>query len=214
MTLRDLLVLWNEHGTKVLGSLATFVATALLVPDLIPEAHMKYWLFANVLLGGGTVKRGFTNNATARTANAQAGFARPSLLALIAVTVLAGCVLTGCQTPPHKVISIACEPGQNYSTERCIKSIGETWEVYQKRAEDIATDPAAPLELKTKVKKAEGETRPVVVAMLEASANVAEIRAQLAQGQTDEEKLLIANAQLEHWVKLALGSVASFREAF
>lgn len=52
---------WENHGTKLLGTAATIVATALIIPELIPAAHMKYWLFANALLGGATVKRGFTN---------------------------------------------------------------------------------------------------------------------------------------------------------
>jgi hypothetical protein len=54
---------WNEHGTKILGALATFVSTALLIEGLIPDLHMKYWLFANALLGGATVRRGFTNGS-------------------------------------------------------------------------------------------------------------------------------------------------------
>lgn len=53
---------WTDHGTKILGALATFVSTALLIDGLIPDPHMKYWLFANALLGGATVRRGFTNS--------------------------------------------------------------------------------------------------------------------------------------------------------
>lgn len=71
MTLQDLLTAWDDHGTKLLGSLAAIVATAMLIPDLIPAAHVKYWLFANALLGGGTVKRGFTNSKAEKvTSNA------------------------------------------------------------------------------------------------------------------------------------------------
>lgn len=60
--MNSLIAFWNDHGTKLLGALATFVATALLIDGLIPPDHMKYWLFANALLGGVTVKRGFTNS--------------------------------------------------------------------------------------------------------------------------------------------------------
>jgi hypothetical protein len=63
MSLAQLAEYWDSHGTKILGALATFVATALLIQDLIPPDHMKYWLFANALLGGATVKRGFTNSS-------------------------------------------------------------------------------------------------------------------------------------------------------
>ena len=62
--MKDVIALWEQHGTKILGTLATIVATALLIEGLIPDDHMKYWLFANALLGGATVKRGFTNTKT------------------------------------------------------------------------------------------------------------------------------------------------------
>lgn len=53
---------WAGHGTKVLGTLAAIVAGLLLVPDLIPAAHMKFWQAANVVLGVLTVQRGFANS--------------------------------------------------------------------------------------------------------------------------------------------------------
>lgn len=59
--MNDVIAFWSAHGTKILGTLATIVSTALLIEGLIPDAQMKYWLFANALLGGATVKRGFTN---------------------------------------------------------------------------------------------------------------------------------------------------------
>jgi hypothetical protein len=62
MTLQQIIEYWRSHGTKLIGGAATVVASALLVPDLIPPEQMKYWLFANALLGGFTVKRGFTNS--------------------------------------------------------------------------------------------------------------------------------------------------------
>ena len=53
---------WRDHGTKLLGTAASIVSTALLIPDLISAGQMKYWLFANAILGGGVIKRGFTNS--------------------------------------------------------------------------------------------------------------------------------------------------------
>lgn len=53
---------WSKHGTKLLGTAASVVSTAMLIPELIPAGQLKYWLFANALLGGGVVKRGFTNS--------------------------------------------------------------------------------------------------------------------------------------------------------
>lgn len=60
--MNGLVAFWNDHGTKLLGAAATFVSTALIIPELIPADHMKYWLFANAILGGGVVTRGFTNS--------------------------------------------------------------------------------------------------------------------------------------------------------
>lgn len=90
----NIVELWGAHGTKVLGTLAAIVSTALLIEGLIPDAHMKYWLFANALLGGGVVKRGFTNTTAAKASSAQGGFARVWMLA--ALTMLALVLLTAC----------------------------------------------------------------------------------------------------------------------
>lgn len=49
----------DSHATKLLGLATLVVSSALIVPELIPAAHMKYWLFANALLGGSTVGRGY-----------------------------------------------------------------------------------------------------------------------------------------------------------
>lgn len=53
-------VVWiDSHATKLLGLATLVVSSALIVPDLIPAEHMKWWLFANALLGGSTVGRGY-----------------------------------------------------------------------------------------------------------------------------------------------------------
>jgi hypothetical protein len=62
MTLQQIIEYWRSHGTKALGVATLVVSSALSVPDLISVEHVKYWLFANALLGGFTVKRGFTNS--------------------------------------------------------------------------------------------------------------------------------------------------------
>ena len=98
--MNNLAALWGAHGTKILGTLATVVATALLIDGLIPDAHMKYWLFANALLGGGVVKRGFTNTVSTNGAGKQSGFARPLMLAfLLAIAApVTIATLPGCAT--------------------------------------------------------------------------------------------------------------------
>lgn len=60
--LKAALDFWNSHGTKLLGTAAAIVASLLLVPDLIPADHMKWWQAANAVLGALTVKRGFVNS--------------------------------------------------------------------------------------------------------------------------------------------------------
>lgn len=61
--MEKLIALWDAHGTKVLGTAATIVASLITVPGLIPEPHMKWWSAMNIVLGALTVRRGYTNSA-------------------------------------------------------------------------------------------------------------------------------------------------------
>lgn len=139
---------------------------------------------------------------SAALAGKQGGFARIGLLLLIGLLALVG--LSACTTPPHKVVETACTPGTKYSIERCVKGIAETWETYQVRAEFIVADPLTPADVKAGVQRAEAASRPVIVDTLEAGAVYAEIKQQLAAGETTAEQLVIANAKLEMWVAQAL----------
>jgi hypothetical protein len=65
---------WINHGTKVLGWATIIVSSALtantiLKPEqaLIPPGQLKWFVFANIVLGALTVKRGYTNSATQNT---------------------------------------------------------------------------------------------------------------------------------------------------
>jgi len=118
--------------------------------------------------------------------------------------------LTACATPPHKVIETACTPGTRYSVERCVAGIAETWETYQIRAEIIVADPLTPADVKSSVQRAEAASRPVVVDMLNAGAVYADVKQQLAAGETEAEKLVIANQNLQQWVAKALPLVRHF----
>lgn len=53
--------LWVLHGTKILGAGQAIISGFVAISGLIPDAHMKYWLAANVVLGALTLQRGFTN---------------------------------------------------------------------------------------------------------------------------------------------------------
>ena len=64
--MKALLDYWDEHGTKILGSLAAIVAALLVAPDLIPPGlATKLLQGANIVLGVLTVRRGFTNSEKA-----------------------------------------------------------------------------------------------------------------------------------------------------
>lgn len=150
--------------------------------------------------------------AGAEAQNKQAGYARPLALALLLSIAIPLLMLSACQTPPHKVVQAACDPA-TYTAERCAKGIAETWEVYQRRAEEIVTDPATPADLKQPIQQAESTTRPAIVEMLKSAAAYKRIKDELAVGVTDEEKLQIANANLERWVKVALPRIDALGDA-
>lgn len=61
MTIRKLIGIYRRHGTKLLGTAQVIVASAIAVPGLVPTTMDKYLVFLNLVLGGMTVKRGFTN---------------------------------------------------------------------------------------------------------------------------------------------------------
>ncbi len=128
-----------------------------------------------------------------RPKNAQYAF-----LALVLMT------LAGCVTTPQNVLKVACDRSIQYSTERCAKGIAEVYDVYQRRAEDLVTNLTTPAEVKQAIKTADAAASPVVAAVLGATKEYVIIRAQLAAGQTSDEKLAIANANLEAWVTQAL----------
>lgn len=64
--LRQLFYFWNSHGTKALGSVSAFLAsaqTAVLVmnPQPLSPTHLAWLAAANAFFGAWTVKRGYYN---------------------------------------------------------------------------------------------------------------------------------------------------------
>lgn len=59
--IQSALALWKSSGTKVLGYISGAIPGMLLIPDLVPPSQQKWFLLASLLLGGLTVKRGYTN---------------------------------------------------------------------------------------------------------------------------------------------------------
>ncbi|HEY0684775.1 MAG TPA: hypothetical protein VGD45_20730 [Steroidobacter sp.] len=199
---------WPETLAMIGHNILAFVML-IFTDTLNPAAAIGLGYIANDAADAYTKEgRSFSIGPNDIAGNKQKGFARISLLVTLAVlTMLA---LGACQTPPHKVIEVACTPGTKYSVERCVKGIGETWEVYQIRAEVIVADPLTPADVKRGVQQAEAASRPVVRDTLLAGAEYAEIKQQVAAGTTEAERLTIANANLEAWVAKALPLVQSF----
>lgn len=143
----------------------------------------------------------------------QLGFARPQLLVALFLGMFPLALLPSCATTPADVLAVACDRSSNYSVERCAKGIGETWEVYQKRAAELVADPTTPADVKRAIQTAEAASRPVVVEVLRTGAVVAQIRADLAAGASADDKLAIASARLDEHIALALPRVRGMREA-
>jgi hypothetical protein len=57
-----LITLWNQHGTKLLGSGTGLLSGFLAIPGLISAPHVKYWAATNVVLSIITVNRGYVNS--------------------------------------------------------------------------------------------------------------------------------------------------------
>lgn len=61
---------WAHHGTKLIGFAGLIVSSALAVDGLVPKEHMKWFIFANLVLAGLTVKRGYRNSKAQPNAGA------------------------------------------------------------------------------------------------------------------------------------------------
>lgn len=60
---------WDDHGTKILGAIVgvkDIIGLALAIDGLIPLAWLKWFMFANAVLGYLVVRRGFTNTKAAQ----------------------------------------------------------------------------------------------------------------------------------------------------
>jgi hypothetical protein len=75
------LVFWGRHGTKVLGSVSTFLsgiqAAMLVMDDIFTKREVAIVSGISVAFGAWTVKRGYSNTAAADEAGAQQPSAPP-----------------------------------------------------------------------------------------------------------------------------------------
>lgn len=121
--------------------------------------------------------------------------------------------LAGCVTTPKDVLTVACDRSQEYSTERCAKSIAELYEVYQKRGEELKADPLAPADVKEAVQTADAAATPVILELVASTRVYVEIKSELDAGATQDERLAIANANLEGWVQKAMPRIKALIRA-
>lgn len=54
--------LWNNHGTKILGTAQALLSAWLLIPDLFSPGWLKWAHAVNAALGVFTVQRGISNS--------------------------------------------------------------------------------------------------------------------------------------------------------
>lgn len=145
--------------------------------------------------------------------NSQAGFARVTLLSLIAITASL-MALSACVTTPVDVIQVACKD-MKFNPDRCAMGIAETWEVYQKRAEELVTDSSTPVEVKQKIQSTERASRPIIVGLLKSAAEYSDIHDEFSAAGTTtaEQKMIFATNNLSEWVNRALPVLKEFGAA-
>jgi hypothetical protein len=184
----------QEQANAFVASLLNFVAMAAPFVGIVADLFAAKF---RASASGPLVK----NEGVAEDVNnKQSGVSRLSMLALLATFAVVLALLTGCVTTPQKVISVACERTENYAIERCAKSVADVYETYQKRIHDVVSDATAPAELKVRLKKLDAAATPVMVELTKATATFVRVKQTVATGLTQEEKLVIANANLQRWI--------------
>lgn len=145
------------------------------------------------------------------TAKKEEGFASIGMLVLLAI--LGAIALSACSVNPAAPAKLACASKSAYQLERCVKSIAETYDIYQQRAYELSIDPTTPEDVKELVRKADAVTTPVIVETLRAAKAYMQIRDEVAAGETTEEKLAIAEQNVRAFGKIAEERLAAFLRA-
>lgn len=124
-------------------------------------------------------------------------------------------LLSGCigGTPPLKPTRTACAQGETFEIKRCVKTIAEEYEIYQKRALAVVQDPGVPEDAKEHIRRIDAEMTPTLVEMLRAARTYDHIQLQLAAGETEQERFEIANQELLNWINMAEPILLRFIEA-
>lgn len=129
--------------------------------------------------------------------NPQSGFARVSLMGLIAAAAMLVAVvgLTGCK-------SLNPVRAAETSEQRAYALYG-SFIVYEEAATKLIQDPEVPESLKDGIRELDSVTKPVADSLIDAAVTVLQIRAEVAAGETDRERLIIAIENLDRYINEA-----------
>ncbi len=112
--------------------------------------------------------------------------------------------LAGCSTNPFKYTDTPAQKA--YAIERAYNIVLEG-------ALDVVSSPATSASIKSSIRRVEAQTTPVIDSLANAFAQYEVVRAQLAQGESSDEKLAIAAAELDNWVRQAERALAQLANA-
>lgn len=98
---------------------------------------------------------------------------KPMFLVLL-LSLMAACTTNA--TKPQDVISLACAPSDQYVIERCAEAVGDVYSVFQARALEIVSDPAASMDVKKTIQKLDRELTPAVRTLVQTSSAYVQLR--------------------------------------
>jgi len=197
VTLGSYLAHWPETITTIISNIFAFIGL-LMVDQLNFASAVGIGYMANS--GADLVRMGGRSAAVATKASAH------WLITLLAA-VVALCALGGCATSPTSVLQVACEQQEAYRVERCAKAIAETYEVYQRRGQELVSRPDTPQVLKDLVRKADARATPVVVELLRTTQSYLAIKVQIAAGTGTPEAMAAQEQALAKLVTDGLLSI-------
>lgn len=209
-TLRGLLVALVAFALQLAGLDAQFPDAAGYVGKVLDLVTLGAMMYA----GYARVRQPTPPISNAAAAKMQAGKVRSPLLVGLLAGALALLAFTGCATTPQSVVSTACQKQASYQVERCAMAVADLYAVYQQRGLEIVQDTSTPAEVREAIKTADAAATPVMRELLASTRVYLQVKADLAAGTTTEDKVVIANEQLEQWVQLALPRVTALINAF
>lgn len=175
MTFADLLhrfftFLWNNKQ-KASATAMAVLSVLQLSPDL--AELMEPRTYKIIMLGISVMMVVFASMGSASPLNpvppSERGFARTSMLALLAGIVLAGLALSGCAST-----KAAYKEAQ--SPDEYAYVVAEHYNILVNEAADLAEQPGTPANVKAALKAADAKAKPLVLALRGLAANYAAVK--------------------------------------